>query len=157
MNNRNSILNNSNKVIAIILLAVGGVVCLFHLGVKLKNALFIAGSETTQGIVVDVQTQTTRSKSRRNTIVRHSHTMTVAYTVNGKEYTKVFNSGEEVVSEGKNVIVYYKKNNPKKAVTNVETKKGLDFMFPVMIVLGVIFWFADPPKNNSASSQHPFS
>ena len=109
------------KGVSIALIVIGGVVCLFNLGTKIKNMIFIAGAEKTTGYVADVESWTRHpNNSSRSRTVTRNHVLTVAYKVDGVEYTTVFNSGSSVVSQGKSITVYYKKKNPKKAVTEVE-------------------------------------
>lgn len=136
-------MDTKKKIVSIALIVMGGAVCLFHLGVKVKDLFFIAGAKKTVGLVRNVESWTRHGGSGRNRTVTTNHVMTVEYTVNDVVYTSTFNSGEEVVSEGRPVTVYYKEKNPEKAVTNVEMKKGINYMFPLMLGLGIFFMIAD--------------
>lgn len=122
-------MDTKKKIVNIALIVMGGAVCLFHLGVKVKNLIFIAGAKETVGLVKNVESWARHGGSGRNRTVTKNHVMTVEYTVNDVVYTSTFNSGEEVVSEGRPVTVYYKEKNPNKALTNVEMKKGFIICF----------------------------
>ncbi|MBQ9934515.1 MAG: DUF3592 domain-containing protein [Lachnospiraceae bacterium] len=141
-------MNLKKNIVSIALIVVGGVVCLFHLGIKAKNMIFMAGAEETTGYVVDLQTRETTSKSRRNTITTKNHVISVEYTVDDQVYTRVFNSGSFGISEGRRVTVYYKEKNPSKAVADIEMEKELDFVYPVMLGVGILFLFADKKEEN---------
>lgn len=136
-----------NKVVSIILILMGGVVCLFHLGGKVKNMIFIAGAEKTTGYVTNVESWTRNSgNSSRNRSMTRNHVLTVTYNVDDVEYTTTFYSGEEVVSQGKPVTVYYKKANPGKAVTEVQQEMNIPYMYPLMLGLGILFLFTGKSK-----------
>ncbi|MBO5386883.1 MAG: DUF3592 domain-containing protein [Lachnospiraceae bacterium] len=141
-------MNLKKNIVSIALIVVGGVVCLFHLGIKAKNMIFMAGAEETTGYVVDLQTRETTSKSRRNTITTKNHVISVEYTVDDQVYTRVFNSGSFGISEGRRVTVYYKENNPSKAIADIEMEKELDFVYPVMLGVGILFLFADKKEED---------
>ncbi len=141
-------MNLKKNIVSIALIVVGGVVCLFHLGIKVKNMIFMAGAEETTGYVVDLQTRETTSKSRRNTITTKNHVISVEYTVDDQVYTRVFNSGSFGISEGRRVTVYYKEKNPSKAVADIEMEKELDFVYPVMLGVGILFLFADKKEED---------
>ena len=136
-------MDTKKKIASIALIVIGGAVCLFQLGIKVKNLIFIAGAKETVGMVKNVESWTRHGGSGRNRTVTTNHVMTVEYTVNDVVYTSTFNSGEEVVSEGRPVTVYYKEKNPKKAVTSVEMKKGIHYMYPLMLGLGIFFLIVD--------------
>ncbi len=141
-------MNIKKNIVSIFLIAVGGIVCLFHLGVKAKNMIFMAGAEETTGYVVDLQTRETHTKSRRNSFTIKNHVISVEYTVNDQVYTRVFNSGSFGISEGRRVTVYYKEKNPSKAVADIEMEKELDFVYPVMLGVGILFLFADKKEED---------
>ena len=108
----------------------------------------MAGAEETTGYVVDLQTRETHTKGTRNSFTNKSHVISVEYTVDDQVYTRVFNSGSFGISEGRRVTVYYKENNPSKAVADIEMEKELDFVYPVMLGVGILFLFADKKEED---------
>lgn len=142
-------MKNGNKIFSIFLMLVGGIVCLLFIGGKIKDAIYIIGTQETTGYVTNVERLTQHhNNSSRNRMVTTTYVMTVAYDVNGEEYSVVFNSGSSVVSEGKTVKVYYKESNPQKAITDVGMKRDIDMMFPLMFGLGLFFFIVDKLKEN---------
>ena len=141
-------MNLKKNIFSIVLIAVGGIVCLFHLGVKAKNMIFMAGAEETTGYVVDLQTRETHTRGTRNSFTTKSHVISVEYTVDDQVYTRVFNSGSFGISEGRRVTVYYKEKNPSKAVADIEMEKELDFVYPVMLGVGILFLLADKKEED---------
>ncbi|MBR3834486.1 MAG: DUF3592 domain-containing protein [Lachnospiraceae bacterium] len=141
-------MNLKKNIFSIVLIVVGGIVCLFHLGVKAKNMIFMAGAEETTGYVVDLQTRETHTRGTRNSFTTKSHVISVEYTVDEQVYTRTFNSGSFGISEGRRVTVYYKEKNPSKAVADIEMEKELDFVYPVMLGVGILFLFADKKEEN---------
>lgn len=145
---------NRKKVIGIVMIAVCVLYFMFFLGGKVKNAIFIANAERTIGYVTDVQTRRTRTKSSsRSSHTSVNHTMSVMYMVDGVEYTTVFNSGESVVSEGRTVVVYYKKSNPKKTLTSVEEQMEPNYSFLILVVLGVLYFLSGLDEEKKAVMQ----
>lgn len=136
-------MNLKKNIFSIVLIAIGGIACLIFVGIKAKNMIFMAEAEETTGYVVDLQTRETHTKSRRNNFTTKNHVISVEYTVDDQVYTRVFNSGSFGISEGRRVTVYYKEKNPEKAVADIEMETELDFVYPVMLGVGILFLFAD--------------
>lgn len=146
----------SKKAFPILLIVIGGAVCLFRLGGKVKNMIFMAGAEKTTGYVKNMErwTQHYNNHSRNRTKVT-KHILEIEYCVNDKVYTKTFYSGTFGISEGKKVAVYYKKKNPGKAVTELETKIELNYIYPLMVGLGILFLVADKDKKKKDEWRKP--
>jgi len=145
---------NKNKVIGIVLVGVCVLYFLIFFGIKVKNAIFIANSERTVGYVTDVQRRTTRTRSSsRSNYTTTRYTMSVKYTVNDVEYTTVFNSGTNVVSEGKTVVVYYKKSNPKKTLTSVQEKMEPNYILLIVFVVGILYLISGLEEEKKTTMQ----
>lgn len=137
-------MNKKNLIVSILLILWGGLFCLLHFGGKAQTLLFMSGAEETTGYVQNVDTRTWHSRhSSRIKTVTTDHFLTVAYQVNGVDYTTSFPTGSFGISEGKPVTVYYKKANPAKAVTNLHLQTELHYMYPLMLGLGILFLFTD--------------
>ena len=137
---------NKKNIFSILLIFWGALFCLLHFGGKARTLIFMANAAETTGYVQNVDTRTWHSRhSSRIKTVTTDHFLTVAYQVNGVDYTTSFPTGSFGISEGKPVTVYYKKANPAKAVTSLHLQTELHYMYPLMLGLGILFLFTDKP------------
>lgn len=143
-------MNKKKLIVSILLILWGSLFCLLHFGTKARTLIFMSNAEQTTGYVQNLDTRAWHSRrSSKNRSVTVQHFLTVAYQVDGVDYTTSFPTGSFGISEGKPATVYYPKDNPAKAVTNLHLKTELPYIYPLMLGLGILFLVAD--KHN----QHP--
>ena len=83
---------------------------------------------------IDTVGTITEISSYRNTNHNRNHEVYVSYIVEGKEYESRLNSYSSSFYEGKEIDIYYDKNNPNKIGV-----KSLDLLFLIFPGIGLIF------------------
>lgn len=83
---------------------------------------------------IDTTGTITNISSYRNNDGDENHEVYVSYNVNGKEYKSRLNSYSSSFYEGKNIEIYYNKDNPNKIGV-----KSLDLLFLIFPGIGLIF------------------
>lgn len=83
---------------------------------------------------VDTVGTITEISSYRSTNHNIKHEVYVSYTVEGKEYESILNSYSSGFYKGKEIEIYYDKDNPNKIGV-----KSLDFLFLIFPGMGLIF------------------
>lgn len=106
-------------VIGIVFVLIGGIICL--------NIFNYENKIETVGIITQIS-------SYRDSDGDINYEVYVSYNVNGKEYESRLNSYSSSFYEGKEINIYYDKDNP----NNIGVK-SLDLLFLIFPGLGLIF------------------
>ena len=96
--------------------------------------LVVFGSVFNYENKVDTVGTITEISSYRSTNHNRNHEVYVSYTVEGKEYKSKLNSYSSSFYEGKEIDIYYDKDNPNKIGV-----KSLDLLFLIFPGIGLIF------------------
>lgn len=83
---------------------------------------------------IDTKGVITEISSYRNSNGNRNHDVYISYNIDGKEYESRLNSYSSDFYEGKEIDIYYDKDNPNKIGV-----KSLDLIFLIFPVIGLIF------------------
>lgn len=114
--------NKSENLIWIIFASIGAIFVLIGLNI-VGNISNYENKIDTKGIITEISSYGNRQ-----------HEVYVLYTVNGKEYESKLNSYSSSFYEGKEIDIYYDKDNPNKIGV-----KSLDLLFWIFPGIGVVF------------------
>lgn len=118
--------NKLENLIWIIFASIGAIFVIIGL-VVFGNIFNYANKVDTVGTITEIS-------SYRNTNHNRNHEVYVSYTVEGKEYESILNSYSSSFYEGKEIKIYYDKDNPSKIGV-----KSLDLLFLIFPGIGLIF------------------
>ena len=118
--------NKLENLIWIILASIGAIFVII--------GLVVFGSVFNYENKVDSVGTITEILSYRSTNHNINHEVYVSYTVEGKEYKSRLNSYSSSFYEGKEIDIYYDKDNPNKIGV-----KSLDLLFLIFPGIGLIF------------------
>ncbi len=118
--------NKLENLIWIIFASMGAIFVIIGL-VIFSNVFNYTNKVDTVGTITEIS-------SYRNTNHNRNHEVYVSYTVEGKEYESILNSYSSSFYEGKEIEIYYDKDNPSKIGV-----KSLDLLFLIFPGIGLIF------------------
>ena len=118
--------NKLENLIWIIFASIGAIFVIIGL-VVFGNIFNYANKVDTVGTITEIS-------SYRNTNHNRNHEVYVSYTIEGKEYESILNSYSSSFYEGKEIKIYYDKDNPNKIGV-----KSLDLLFLIFPGIGLIF------------------
>ena len=119
--------NKLKNLIWIIFASIGAI--LIIIGLVVFGSIFNYEDKVdTVGTITEISSYYSNDKYNRN------HEVYVSYIVDGKEYESKLNSYFSSFYEGKEIDIYYDKNNPSKIGI-----KSLDLLFLILPVMGLIF------------------
>ncbi len=118
--------NKLESLIWIIFASIGTILVIIGL-VMFRNIFNYANKVDTIGTITEIA-------SYRSTNYNRNHEVYVSYTVEGKKYKSRLNSYFSNFYEGKEIDIYYDKDNPNKI-----GMKSLDLLFLIFPGIGLIF------------------
>ena len=118
--------NKLESLIWIIFASIGAV--FFIIGLVIIGSIFNYENK------VDTVGTITEISSYRNTNHNRTHEVYVSYTIDGKEYESKLDGYSSSFYEGKEIGIYYDKDNPNKIGV-----KSLDLIFWILPGIGLIF------------------
>lgn len=114
------------NLIWIIIAGMGEIIVIIGL-VVCVNTFNYSNKVDTIGIITEISSYGSTKRNR-------SHEVYVSYTVEGKEYESILNSYSSGFYEGKEIEMYYDKDNPSKIGV-----KSLDLLILIFPGIGLIF------------------
>ena len=121
---------NKNKLenwVWIIFFIIGIVFVIIGLIISTKNIFNYENKVATTGIITQISLYRNHSGNR-------SYQVNVLYNVEGKEYESILNGYVSSFYKGKEIDIYYDKDNPSKI-----SSKSLDLVFLIFPGIGLIF------------------
>lgn len=118
--------NKLENLIWIIFAGIGAIFVVIGLAIS-GNIFSYANKIDTVGIITEITSYTTTDNGI-------NHKVYVSYTVEGKEYESMLNGYSSEFYEGKEIEIYYDKDNPGKIGV-----KSLDLLFLIFPGIGLIF------------------
>ena len=119
--------NKLENLIWIIFASIGAIFVIVGLVVSV-NIFNYENKVDTVGTITEISSYYSNNKHNRN------YEVYVSYTVDGKEYESTLNSYSSSFYKGKEIDIYYDKDNPSKIGV-----KSLDLVFLIFPGLGLIF------------------
>lgn len=137
-NNNQGKQNDKNALIlSIVFLVIGGLGCLRYIGPDIVTWAKSIGCEQTTGYVKYSEHYDHYSGRYRRA---SNHTVTYAaiveYTIDDQTYTQTIYTGTNYFGTGDSFTVYYKKDNPENAVTEIAMKRTPTFTSVFMFGIG---------------------
>ena len=118
--------NKTENLVWIIFAGIGGV--FFIIGIFIMVGIFsnYANAVDTKGTITEIRSYGSSDD--------RSHDVYVSYVVDGKEYVSELNAYSSTYYKGKEIKIYYDKNNPNKIGV-----KSMDLIFLIFPGIGLIF------------------
>lgn len=124
--------NKLENLIWIIFASIGAIFVVIGL-VTFRNVFNYSNKVDTVGTITEISSDR-NTNYNRNTNRNRNYKVYVSYTVEGEEYESILNSYSSSFYEGKEIEIYYDKDNPSKIGV-----KSLDLAFLIVPGIGLIF------------------